>query len=245
MKEGDTNGYISIAGETDRKATMQTMKTMEKERKLFMSKKMKLLSSILSMSLVCGLFVTTIPVSASEKPNMEDANEVNVVIDCADDGLSPELKAVYEKLISADEMKEGDVKILDQIDGEKFFVEVTDVESPGAGMVPYSGNISTSSREFVFYKHNILGIRKDIFKVTSTCTWVKGSRIINLHCEYEKLASGVTCSWNDRYKQATDVFQTLALDVTYSSKSLFVIFDAVLGIDKNTVKLGCSEEMDL
>lgn len=156
---------------------------------------------------------------------------------------SQEMLEIYENLISNDELCEGEIRVLDVQGGEKFCVEVTEVNV--ANSVYTTSDTTTTTKIFTFYKENIFGIRKDLFEVRSECTWIRGSRIVRLRCTYTTLASGVSCSWNDNYNSATDLLHTLALDVTYSGNSYFLIFGASLSFDLQTLTLDCSADHEL
>ena len=171
-----------------------------------------------------------------------EANTASETIAYTNDELSPEMEEFYTRLMSCDELQEGDVCVLDTRNGEEFCVEVTDVTQ--SSVSTYSTS-TTTSKTFQFYKKNSLGVKKNLFKVTSECTWIKGSKIVNLHCTYTTQASGVSCSWNDNYKTATNVLHALSLDVTYSGNSYFIIFGASLSVDLQTLTLSSSADYGL
>lgn len=72
--------------------------------------------------------------------------------------------------MSGDELKEGEERVLDTWNGEKFNVEVVDViEYP----VNIYTSVTTTSKTFVFYDTNISGVKKTVLKVVSQCNWEK------------------------------------------------------------------------
>lgn len=66
-----------------------------------------------------------------------------------------------------------------------------------------------------------------------------------MHCVYEILKTGVSCSWNDDYKSASDTFHLLALDASYGGDSRFILFSAGLSMDKQELTLNYSGDFDL
>lgn len=141
-----------------------------------MSKKRKLLNSILFSALLLGAFVST-PVFAAEKVYSQDTNNSSETIEYTNEELSPAMAEICESLLSDEELQEGDIRVLDIRDGEEFCVEVTDVTE--SSYVTYAA-ATTTSKTFTFYIKNIVGTKTNLFKVTSTCTWIKGSKITNL-----------------------------------------------------------------
>lgn len=176
-------------------------------------------------------------VSESAETNTADAS-----VTFTSEELTPEMEEFYTHMMSGDNLKEGEERVLGTWNGEDFCVKVTDVAESAPSTI---SSETTTSKEFTFYKKSVLGTKKNVLKVTSECTWVKGSKINNLHCKYTTYASNISCSWNDNYKKATDTLHTLGLDVTYAGKSGIILFGASLSWDKQTLTLDCSEDYDL
>ncbi len=209
-----------------------------------MSKKVGLLKGIgalCSVILLSGS-ITFPAVFASESMCTADIGTESEAAVYTGGEFSAEMDEFCTHMMFGDTLQEGEERVLGILDGEEFCVRVTDVteSSPSA----YAAT-STTSKEFTFYTKNALGVKKDVLKVTSKCTWIKGSKIVNLECTYTKLVSNISCSWNDNYKKATDLLHTLGLDITYDGKSGIVFFGASLSLDKQTLTLDCSEDYEL
>lgn len=181
-------------------------------------------------------------VEVTDASESGETNTADASVTYTRDEITPEMEEFYTHLMSGDNLKEGEERVLGIWNGEEFCVKVTDVTE--FSYATYSSE-TTTSKEFTFYTKNILGFKKDVLKVTSECTWVKGSKINNLHCTYTTYVSNISCSWNDNYKKATDTLHTLGLDVTYAGKSGIIFFGASLSLDKQTLTLDCSEDYEL
>lgn len=127
-----------------------------------------------------------------------------------------------------EELSLGDIQILKQDNEEIFYVQVTDE----AQSVSRSGE-QIKSKTYTYYR-SILGFEQKLFSVQLECRWIKNganSRIINLHGKYTTYASDVRCSWDDRFKEATDTFHKLALDYEYTGSNSTIFFYASLAPD--------------
>lgn len=180
-----------------------------------------------------GVKVTAV----SESATANSADAVNVY---KNDEISSEMEEFCSKMMSDEGLKAGEERVLGTFDGEKFCVKVSNVTESAANT--RASAATTSTKEFTFYKKNILGIKKNVLKVTSKCTWVKGSKINNLQCTYNKLVSDISCSWNDNYTKATDTLHTLGLDITLGDKTGIIFFGASLSMDKQTLTLDSSAD---
>lgn len=181
-------------------------------------------------------------VEVSDTRESGEINTADATVTYTSDELSPEMEEFYTHMMSGDALKEGEEHVLGTLNGEKFCVKVTDVTETSSAT--YS-SASTASKNFTFYTKNVLGIKKNVLKVTSKCTWTKGSKINNLNCSYTTLVSDISCSWNDNFTAVTDTFHTLGLDITYGGKSGIVFFGASLSADLQTLTLDCSADYEL
>ncbi len=154
--------------------------------------------------------------------------------------LSSNLLVIDKNLIFDKELCDGEKRVLYEKDGEKVCVEVTDVTEMNEGVsVAATSDILTTSRVFTFYRENVLGVRTDLFSVTSVCTWIKGQGIVDLTCTYTILKTGVSCAWDDAYSTAAYFIHVLALEMTYLGDSLYFFFDATLDSETlTTLTLG-------
>lgn len=209
-----------------------------------MSKKMRLLSGSLWMSISLGLSSAFTPVLAADNEYLEDTVIVSETIKDTNDELSPEELELYEKLLSAGNYQKGNVIVLGELEGEMFCVEVTEVDSiqpfSTTGTVPV-GEIATIAAEYTFYRTTIFGGKDNLFKIRSECTWISGNKIKEFSCTCTPLSSKVTCSWNNNYKKYTEVVCTLALDFSYKSKSGIVYFSANLDVTRTSATIDSSK----
>lgn len=169
-----------------------------------------------------------VPAFASDMNNTE--NTSGIVFENSADSRN-------DIVIDLNNLDIGEQMYVTQLAEGELWVEVFDDTSND---ISCESSLTTTSKTFMFYYKNIVGIKKQMFKVVSKCTWYPGEYIDNLNCTYTTYMSGVSCTWNDNYKKATEVLHTLALDVTYSGKSAFIIFSASLDIDRETLSLNCS-----
>lgn len=195
-----------------------------------MSRKWKIINSIFcSLVMFMGVIAASVPVFADE-----EMGTTSETIEYTSNELSEETLEIYEKMMSDDEMQEGDVYVLDESNGETLSVEVSDVH-----VSKNRAKVTTTSKVFTFSK-TIAGKKQNLFKVQSVCTWIKGSKITNLKCTYTILRTGVTCKWNDNYKHATDVLHILGLDFSYMTTSGIIFFGASLDPSRTSLTLDCS-----
>lgn len=187
------------------------------------------------------MLVFPVPVFASQATNSEYVNTANHATEDTKSELPPELAAFCKTMLLGGNMKKGDVRILSQNNGEEFCVEVLDNEQ--TTVVPRS--VTTTTTLFTFYIKNSAGKRVDLFKVFPKATWIRGDRITNFECTYEIVKTGVKCSWDNNYNHASSTFCTRALDVSYASKSYFIIFSASLNGNKTAIDIDCSEGPEL
>ncbi|MBQ8822310.1 MAG: hypothetical protein IJZ82_06675 [Lachnospiraceae bacterium] len=210
-----------------------------------MKKIFKLLTICLFM-----LWATSINVCAKELHNNMEVTKVGDTgtrstsesVEKDSRELSSNVLVIDKNLIFDKELCDGEKRVLYEKDGEKVCVEVTDVTEMNEGVsVAAASDILTTSRVFTFYRENVLGVRTNLFSVTSVCTWIKGQEILDLTCTYTILKTGVSCSWDDTYKRATYFVHVLALDMTYLGDSYFFLFDATLNSETlSTLSLGCT-----
>lgn len=129
---------------------------------MIMSKKMRLLSGSLGISIFLGLSSAFTPVLAADNEHSEDMIIVSETIKGTGDEFSPETLELYEKLLSADKHQKGDVIVLSESEGEMFCVEVTEVDSiqplSTTGTVPV-GETATIAAEYTFYRTTLFGVR--------------------------------------------------------------------------------------
>ena len=211
---------------------------------MIVSKKMRLLSGSLGISIFLGLSSAFTPVLAADNEDSEDMIIVSETIKGTGDEFSPETLELYEKLLSVDKYQKGDVIVLSESEGEMFCVEVTEVDSiqplSTTGTVPV-GETATIAAEYTFYRTSLFGGKDNLFKVKSECTWISGNKIKEFSCTCTPLSSKVTCSWNSNYKKYTEVLCTLALDFSYKSKSGIVYFSANLDMARTSATIDSSK----
>lgn len=175
----------------------------------------KFLCSILSLMIL----VSTPVVVMADTVDETDTASMNWPDSIQENDIIPNLQ---------EELSLGDIQILKQDDEEIFYVQVTDE----AQSVSRSGE-QTKSKTYTYYR-SILGFEQKLFSVQLECRWIKNganSRIINLHGKYTTYASDVRCSWDDRFKEATDIFHKLALDYEYAGSNSTIFFYASLAYD--------------
>lgn len=205
-------------------------------------KKIAFLNNILCFALSIGLLLPSTAFAAENKRS-EDSNSACNAVDYSFDDFSPDMADFYEKAMFCSPLNEGDIKLVGTWDGEEIYVEVTNVTE--ASNTTYSTNGTLEqSQQYIFYKKGLLGIKTNLFSVTSTCTWIKGDKILNLHCAYEILKSGVSCSWDEEYTKATDILHTLGLDVSYNGDARFILFGAGLSFDREELMFQCSADTE-
>lgn len=214
-----------------------------------MSKKVNMLKGIgvLCSVMLLSVSIASPPVFASENMQSESTSttsEVNVYVS---DEVPDEMEAFEEfcaHMMSGNTLQEGEERVIGIFNGEKLYVRVTYVAESSSSAYTAASEELTESAVYVFYTKNVLGVKKDVLNVTLKCTWIKGSKIINLNGTYTKLVTDIYCSWNDNYKSATDTFHTLGLDVTYNGKSGIVFFSAI-SLDLQTLTLSSSVDGEL
>lgn len=199
---------------------------------------LKSIGALCSIILLSGSIASP-SVFASESMRSADTSTVNEVVAYTNNELPAEMEEFYAHMMFDDTLQEGEERVLGTLNGEEFCVRVTNITE--SSLSTYA-TTTTESKDFIFYKKNILGVKTDVLKVTSECTWIKGSKIVSLTCTYTKLVSDISCSWNDNYKMATDTLHMLGLDITYAGESGIVFFGASLSFDKQTLTLDCSED---
>ncbi|MCI9142867.1 MAG: hypothetical protein HFH87_09640 [Lachnospiraceae bacterium] len=186
-------------------------------------KKLKLLKRCICFAI---MFVLSFPVtvSAAEDKNTGDLNTTN-----------------FETMISLDTLQPGDVLFLGMLGEEKLCVEVVyDSEYSTYGL----GDQPVRTKTYVLYKENILGIKTDLFSVTTTCRWKRYEKIESFECTAESLHSSVTCSW---YREVIEnpTFWARTLKVTYGGlSSEDVIFSAGLDAENDKLYLKCSWDFE-
>ncbi|MCH5248343.1 MAG: hypothetical protein J1E98_00350 [Lachnospiraceae bacterium] len=212
-----------------------------------MSKKVNLLKSIGVLCLVVSLSVSIVspPVFASESMRSADTSTASKVVAYTSDEHTVEMEGFEEfcaQIMLGDTLQEGEERVLGTLNGEEFCVRVTDVTKSSPST--YASE-EKASAVFTFYTKKIFGYQKDLLIVTAECTWIKGSKIVNFKCTYDRLVSDIYCSWNDNFTKATETLHNLGLDITYGGDSQLVIFFAGLSADRQKVNLTCSKDYEL
>ena len=193
---------------------------------------MKTLIKFFSIILIVSICCTT-PTSfyASTNNIYENSNTITLTSDI----MTEEDLAFFEFIMST-ELKDGDIIILEKSPIESLYITVED----NSANMPRATFLSTT-RTLTFTR-SILGIQQKLFKVTLTCDWTKdgeNSRIRKFQGQYETLALGVTCSWDENYCKYGSLISTLCLDFTYDFglKSSFVFLSASISPDYNSLSI--------
>lgn len=214
-----------------------------------MSKKVNLSKGI---GVLCSVILLSVSIAspsvfASENMQSESTSTTSEVDVYVSDEISAEMEAFEEfcaRMMSDNTLGEGEERVIGTFNGEDLYVRVTYVTESSSSTYAATSAELTESAIYNFYTKNILGVKKDVLSVTLECTWIKGSKIINLKGTYTRLVTDIYCSWNDNYNSATDTFHTLGLDVTYNGKSGIVFFSAI-SLDLQTLTLSSSVDDEL
>lgn len=131
----------------------------------------------------------------------------------------------------------GDTMILGEDENGTLSVTLVSYES--------SSNARSSEQEdvavFLFQYTNILGIKSDAYKVTTTCYWTKdgtNSKINSFHGVYEIIKSGFSCEWIDSSYTIGNCW--LDLKASYGSGYMRTRFHAFLfAVEEPILTLDC------
>lgn len=116
--------------------------------------KVKLLRCMVVLCTAAILSGTAASTSAYASANMHSSDTADAPVMYTGDEIPPEMEAFCEQMMSGDELKEGEERVFDTWNGEKFNVEVVDViEFP----VNTCASVTTTSKTFVFLCHQYFG----------------------------------------------------------------------------------------
>lgn len=189
----------------------------------------KLRKGVLSLVLTLLFWINFSALASAEEASTDEVDNVSLFSISRED-MSQEQIELYEKLLSQNQLQEGDVIVLYQTEDEILYAEVTDSSSK------MTRGAEVTSQTFLLSR-SILGFTQDLLSLTVKCNWISdgvNSKIIDFGGTYKKFALGVSCSWNSNYEVKGDLMWVLSLDYSYGSTTGYINTAAAIRGDFET-----------